>query len=186
MGVLREVVEADLPVFYEHQRDREAAAMAAFPPRERDAFMAHWAKTLANDSALTWTVVSDGAVAGNIGCWEDDGRRLVGYWIGRQFWGRGLATQALAELLDAVDAPAARIRGEEQRRLDPRAREVRVRQGCRARGRRRDRGAPPGGAGMRTDLSLGLRGSGRELRECSGVTPEQLVSKRRDAVSIAL
>ena len=104
MGVLREVVEADLPVFYEHQRDREAAAMAAFPPRERDAFMAHWAKTLANDSALTWTVVSDGAVVGNIGCWEDDGRRLVGYWIGREFWGRGLATRALAELLDVVDA----------------------------------------------------------------------------------
>ena len=62
------------------------------------------AKTLASDSALTWTVVSDGAVAGNIGCWEDDGRRLVGYWIGREFWGRGLATQALAELLDVVDA----------------------------------------------------------------------------------
>jgi RimJ/RimL family protein N-acetyltransferase len=104
VGVLREVVEADLSVFFEHQRDREAAAMAAFPPRERDAFMAHWAKTLANDSALTWTVVFGGAVAGNIGCWEDDGRRLVGYWIGREFWGRGLATQALTELLDVVDA----------------------------------------------------------------------------------
>jgi RimJ/RimL family protein N-acetyltransferase len=101
---LREVVEADLPVFYEHQRDREAAAMAAFPPRERDAFMAHWAKTLANDSALTWTVVCDGAVAGNIGCWEDDGRRFVGYWIGREFWGLGLAARALAEVLDVVDA----------------------------------------------------------------------------------
>ena len=104
MGVLREVVEADLPVFYEYERDREAAAMAAFPPRDRDAFMARWAKTLADDSALTWAVVWDGAVAGNIGCWEDDGRRLVGYWIGREFWGRGLATQALAELLDVVDA----------------------------------------------------------------------------------
>ena len=104
MGVLREVVEADLPAFYEHQRDPEAAAMAAFPPRERDAFMAHWAKTLANDSALTWTVVSDGEVAGNIGCWEADGRRLVGYWIGREFWGRGLATQALSELMGVVQA----------------------------------------------------------------------------------
>jgi RimJ/RimL family protein N-acetyltransferase len=104
VGVLREVVKADLPVFYEYECDREAAAMAAFPPRERDAFMARWAKTLADDSALTWTVVSDGAVAGNIGCWEDDGRRLVGYWIGREFWGRGLASRALAELLDVVDA----------------------------------------------------------------------------------
>jgi RimJ/RimL family protein N-acetyltransferase len=101
---LREVVEADLPVFYEHQRDEEAARMAVFPSRERNVFMAHWAKTLATDSALTWTVVSDGAVAGNIGCWADDGRRFVGYWIGREFWGRGLATQALEELLDLVDA----------------------------------------------------------------------------------
>src|SRR5215467_12494454 len=104
MGVLREVVEPDLPVFYEYERDPEAAAMAVFPSRDRDAFMAHWAKTLANDAALTWTVVSDGEVAGNIGCWEADGQRFVGYWIGREFWGRGLATQALAELVGMVEA----------------------------------------------------------------------------------
>ncbi|HVU78855.1 MAG TPA: GNAT family N-acetyltransferase [Gaiellaceae bacterium] len=103
MGVLREVVESDLPVFYEYECDPEAAAMAAFPSRERDAFMAHWAKTLASDSARTWTVVSDGEVAGNVGCWEDDGRRFVGYWIGRRFWGRGLATQALGEVLAVVE-----------------------------------------------------------------------------------
>ena len=78
--------------------------MAAFPSRDRDAFMAHWEKTLANDSVLTRTVVSEGEVAGNIGCWAAEGRRFVGYWIGREFWGRGLATQALAELLDIVDA----------------------------------------------------------------------------------
>jgi RimJ/RimL family protein N-acetyltransferase len=104
MGVLREVVEADLPVFYEYERDPVASAMAAFPSRNRDAFMAHWARTLANDSALTWTIVCDGEAAGNIGCWEADGRRHVGYWIGRAFWGRGLATEALAEVVDIVDA----------------------------------------------------------------------------------
>src|SRR4051794_27987369 len=108
--------------------------MAAFPPRERDVFMAHWAKTLANDSALTWTVVSDGAVAGNIGCWEDDGRRLVGYWIGREFWGpRARDAGPRGTPRRRRRAPAARIRGEEQRRVDPRAREGRVRQGRRAR-----------------------------------------------------
>ena len=51
MGALREVVEADLPVLYEHQRDAETAAMAAYTPRDRDAFMVHWTKTLANDSS---------------------------------------------------------------------------------------------------------------------------------------
>lgn len=104
MGVLREVVEADLAVFYEYECDPEASAMAAFPSREREAFLAHWARTLANDSALTWTIVCDGEIAGNIGCWKADGRRFVGYWIGRAFWGRGLATEALAEVLDIVDA----------------------------------------------------------------------------------
>jgi RimJ/RimL family protein N-acetyltransferase len=104
VGVLREVVEGDLPILYEHECDREAAAMAAFPSRDRDAFMAHWAKTLANNSALTMAIVADGEVAGNIGCWEADGHRFVGYWIGREFWGRGLATQALAELVDMVEA----------------------------------------------------------------------------------
>jgi RimJ/RimL family protein N-acetyltransferase len=104
VGVLREVVEGDLPAFHEYECDSEAAAMAAFPSRDREAFMAHWAKTLANDSALTMTIVSDCEVAGNIGCWEADGHRFVGYWIGREFWGRGLATQALAELVGMVEA----------------------------------------------------------------------------------
>jgi RimJ/RimL family protein N-acetyltransferase len=101
--MLREVVEGDLPILYEYECDPEAAAMAAFPSRDRDAFMAHWAKTLANDSALTMTIVADGEVAGNIGCWEADGQRFVGYWIGRDFWGRGLATRALAELVGMVE-----------------------------------------------------------------------------------
>jgi RimJ/RimL family protein N-acetyltransferase len=104
VGVLRDVVEEDLPAFYEHQRDPEAAAMAAFPSRDREAFMAHWAKTLANESNLLWTIESKGEVAGNIGCWKADGHTFVGYWIGRDYWGRGLATQALAELVGMVEA----------------------------------------------------------------------------------
>jgi RimJ/RimL family protein N-acetyltransferase len=103
-SALRPVREVDLPAFYEHQLDPEATTMAAFPSRDRETFMAHWAKTLANPSARTWAIVSDGEVAGNIGCWEDDGQLFVGYWIGREFWGRGLATRALAEVARIVDA----------------------------------------------------------------------------------
>ena len=70
MGVLRDVADADLEVFYEHQLDPEAARMAAFPPRDRDAFMARWAKSLANATNVRRTVLADGEVAGNIGCWH--------------------------------------------------------------------------------------------------------------------
>ena len=104
MTVLREVVVSDLDTFYEQQLDPEAVQMALFPSRDREAFYAHWQRLLANDAVTNRTIVADGQVAGNIGCWEQDGRRLVGYWLGREFWGRGLATQALAELLDEVKA----------------------------------------------------------------------------------
>jgi RimJ/RimL family protein N-acetyltransferase len=48
------------------------------------------------------TIEVDGQVAGTIGSWEQDGRQFVGYWLGRDFWGRGLATAALAELVQEL------------------------------------------------------------------------------------
>ena len=100
--MLRDVVEADLDVFYEQQADPEAAAMAVFPSRDREAFDAHWRRLLANDSLVKRTIVADGRVAGNMLSWEQDGRRLVGYWVGREYWGRALATQALAEFVEEL------------------------------------------------------------------------------------
>ena len=80
-GVLRDVVDSDLDAFFEHQREPEANRMAAFPARDREAFDAHWRRLLADDSLTKKTIVYEGEVAGNIGCWEQEGRRLVGYWI---------------------------------------------------------------------------------------------------------
>src|SRR6476661_8699561 len=67
--VLREVVNSDLPIFYEHQRDPEAVRMAAFPSRDHDAFITHWAKLRREPSNITRTIVCDGQVAGYIGSW---------------------------------------------------------------------------------------------------------------------
>jgi RimJ/RimL family protein N-acetyltransferase len=101
--LLRDVVDDDLPIFFEHQRDPEAVAMAAFPAREYDAHMAHWTdNVLPDETAFKRTIDVDGQVAGNVVSWEADGRRLVGYWIGREFWGRGIATRALAEMLEEL------------------------------------------------------------------------------------
>lgn len=103
-AILRDVVESDLDAFYDQQRDPEATHMAVFPARDRAAFDAHWRKVLARKSVTRKTIVYEGEVAGNVLCWEQDGRRLVGYWLGREFWGKGLATAALAEFLDEVTA----------------------------------------------------------------------------------
>jgi RimJ/RimL family protein N-acetyltransferase len=100
--LLRSVEDRDLDVFFDHQADPLAVEMAALPARDRDQFAAHWAKVCADDTNVLRTVVADGMVAGHIGSWQDNGQQLLGYWVGREYWGRGVATQALALLVDEL------------------------------------------------------------------------------------
>ncbi len=100
--VLRAVTPDDLPAFFEQQLDPVACEMAAFPARDREAFMAHWGRVLDDRSAITRAILLDGRVAGNVGCWEALGERLVGYWIGREFWGKGVATSALRAFVEEI------------------------------------------------------------------------------------
>ena len=101
--MLREVRDDDLPILFAHQADPEAAALAAFPSRDRAAFDEHWTWTRMDTSVVLRTIEVDGAVAGSIGSFLQDARRMVGYWIGREHWGRGIASAALAEFLTVVD-----------------------------------------------------------------------------------
>jgi RimJ/RimL family protein N-acetyltransferase len=97
--ILRNVSDEDLPIFFEHQRDAAAARMAGFRSREHDAFLAHWRTKVLRPENLTRTIVVDGSVAGYVSSWEQDGKRLVAYWIGREHWGKGIATRALSEFI---------------------------------------------------------------------------------------
>jgi RimJ/RimL family protein N-acetyltransferase len=98
--VLRNVTEDDFPIFFDHQMDSEASRMAAFTPRDRDAFFQHWrTKILSDETVAKKTVLYKGEVAGNVLSFEHVGKREVGYWIGRKFWGKGVATRALLEFL---------------------------------------------------------------------------------------
>ena len=78
--------------------------MAAFPARAYDEFMAHWAKGMANQATILKTIVFRGKVAGNVVSWDQSGERKVGYWLGQEFWGRGIASAALAQFLAQVQA----------------------------------------------------------------------------------
>jgi len=100
--LLRDVIESDLPILFEQQLDPEATAMAAFPSRDRESFMAHWAKIMADETVIVKTILFDNQVAGSIVSWEGSREREIGYWLGKEFWGKGIATQALAEYVGIV------------------------------------------------------------------------------------
>lgn len=102
---LRDVSETDLPVFFEQELDEEAIYMAAFTPKDatdKAAFDEHWAKILGNEAIIKKTILYEGQVAGNILSFELFGEREVCYWLGRAYWGRGIATAALTALLAEV------------------------------------------------------------------------------------
>ena len=97
---LRAISEADFPTLFEYQRDPVAVAMSSASTRERDAFVAHWLSILSNPDVMARAIVCDGLLAGNLSSFDRLGKREVGYWLGREFWGRGIATAALRLYLD--------------------------------------------------------------------------------------
>lgn len=98
--LLREVMESDLVIFFEQQQDPAANRMAAFTsrdPKDWEAFAGKWARILGDPTVTAKAIVHDGHVAGHIGAFVApwSGQREVTYWLGREYWGRGLATRAL-------------------------------------------------------------------------------------------
>src|SRR5262249_32211496 len=101
--LLRNVIENDLECFFEHQLDIEACQMVAFQSRDRNSFFTHWNKILNDEKTIIKTILFDAQVAGYITSWIQSGKREIAYWIGKQFWGKGIGTQALSKFLFDVN-----------------------------------------------------------------------------------
>jgi len=102
--VLRVIHDSDLPVFYRQMNDPEALRMAAFTakdPADWDAFESLW-KRIRSSGDIARTILADGDVVGSAAVYGEPGEREVTYWVDRAYWGRGVATAALRELLDEV------------------------------------------------------------------------------------
>lgn len=102
---LRDTIENDLFIFFEQQLDEEALYMAAFTaedPSDKEAFMAHWTKIMSSDKVKIQTILFADVVAGHVESFELFGKLSIGYWIGKEFWGKGIATEALLLFLQQV------------------------------------------------------------------------------------
>ena len=100
--LLRNVIKDDLVIFFKHQLDPEANHMAAFTakdPTNHAAFLAHWKKILSDETVIIQTILCDGHVAGSVSSYEEEGKPEVTYWLGKEYWGKGIATRALTAFL---------------------------------------------------------------------------------------
>ncbi len=100
---LRDISSDDLPVFFEQMKDPESIQMAAFVtdnPEDREAFDSRWQRLMHNPEVCIRTIEWQGDPAGHVASFTMEGDREITYWIGRDYWGRGLATKALRLFLN--------------------------------------------------------------------------------------
>jgi RimJ/RimL family protein N-acetyltransferase len=99
---LRRVEDSDLDALFDQMREPESVWMAAFTaadPGDRSAFDAHMAMIRSSPENLLRAVTCDGQL---VGSFVADGQTEITYWIDRAAWGKGIATQALALILELV------------------------------------------------------------------------------------
>lgn len=100
---LRPVRADDIPALHRNETDPVSSRMAGVKPRDRASFQEYWEKIIHDPGVLVRTITLGDEFTGYVTCFEQEGRRWIGYWIGRPWWGRGIATWALGELLELVE-----------------------------------------------------------------------------------
>jgi RimJ/RimL family protein N-acetyltransferase len=99
---LRPATVEDIELFYRLQQDPVAVWMAAFTSAEladRSVFEARWRRVLADPSVDVRTVLVDAEAVGQVLTYRGEDGPEVSYWIDRDHWGRGHATEALRLML---------------------------------------------------------------------------------------
>lgn len=100
---LRPIEPADYPILYTHQADEVSRHMAAFGAKEaldEAAHAARWERLLAKPDMVARTILADEVVVGNVMKFVMFDENELAYWLGREHWGRGIATQAVRLFLE--------------------------------------------------------------------------------------
>lgn len=99
---LRPTEVADLDTLFQFQLDKKGGYLAAFMPKDstdKAAYINKYKKLLHNPTVNNQTILLNNIIVGSIAKFIIDGDTEITYWIGRTFWGQGIATKALNEFL---------------------------------------------------------------------------------------
>jgi len=101
---LRPTTAADLDILFRFQLDTQAIHMAAFTPKDpadKEAYISKYTRLLNDPTINNQTILLDGVVAGSIAKFIMEGEAEITYWIDKPYWGKGVATRALALFLES-------------------------------------------------------------------------------------
>ena len=96
---LRPVEDDDLPLFFEWQADEESFRMAAVT-RVTPTHLQRTGRGSGVTPSPSCGRSSRTGVVGHALSWTGDDGRMIGYWLGKAYWGRGIASSALALFLE--------------------------------------------------------------------------------------
>ena len=99
---LRQTEDPDLEHFFQFQLDKEANYLAAFTskdPTDKEAYLEKYTRHLHDPTINMQTILVDETIVGSIAKFIMEGNTEITYWIHRKFWGKGIATAALLNLL---------------------------------------------------------------------------------------
>lgn len=102
--VLRAVEDSDIPIFFKHQLDPFSSWQVAFTlkdPTDEDAFNVHIANALKDGTVIMRTIVVGGDVTGYLTKYDINDKPQIGFVLGREFWGKGIATESAREFLSS-------------------------------------------------------------------------------------
>ena len=99
---LTTTVKEDLDLFFEFQLDPEANYLAAFTAKgmnDKVAYFEKYSKFLTDPTINMKTIKLKDAIVGSIAKYMMQNEAEITYWMDRKYWGQGIATTALRQLL---------------------------------------------------------------------------------------
>jgi RimJ/RimL family protein N-acetyltransferase len=103
---LRPVVKSDIAQFFEHHlelRPLPAGASVADLEARKATFVDRWEQMLSDKNVMARTIIWKDAVAGYVARLIQRDKPSISCWLGRDYWGKGVATQAVQAFLDLIE-----------------------------------------------------------------------------------
>ncbi len=101
---LRPITEADLQTLAQFLCDEDAIFMAGAGSGSTDVstHIQHFKKLMEDESISMAVIISGASVVGYIAAFMRGDEREITYWIGREYWGQGIASKAVKLFLPSL------------------------------------------------------------------------------------